>query len=203
MDPWSRFERALETETGQAQELTAVLVEVDETDQGAPGERQELRAAASAVLAGSGHLPLSIAITECERAWAEGKVGWPSLYLAQAALRLGEPQVVLDSAARVPEGYFNRRDLHWREVQLGMLTAEALVQLGDSETARDVISGLNRELRDEDAVDEFLPTPLSLAQRLIEAGPPYALLRVLLDGLDLREWFPAEFAQHWEKVLES
>ena len=114
MDPWIRFEKALHTLDDPSPELFRVLRDLDSTDLGTRAEKQELRAAATALLAKQGEVPLDAAIRECSAARKLGRPEWPCLYLSWAALRWAQPQLAIESLAGIPEGYFDDQDLHWR-----------------------------------------------------------------------------------------
>jgi len=193
MDPWVRFERALQNMEEPGPELHVVIQDLDTTDLGSEADRLELRASAKAVLAGGQDLPLAEAVKEVKRAEAAGRAGWPHLYLAMTAVRLGRPEVALDSVSRVPPGYFDDLDLRWRSIQLKAVAAEAHVLMGNEAKARSLVKTLNREFRAE-TVDEVFAPPVSLARRLIDVGPPNELLWELLDGLNADDWLGPELA---------
>lgn len=103
--------------------------------------------------------------------------------------------MAIESLARIPEGYFDGQDLHWRTVQVLAAEAEARVALGDRAEARGILMRLNREFRASiDDVDEILAPPVTLVRRLLEQETASDLLTVLVDGLDLGEWFDPDLA---------
>lgn len=188
MDPWARFEHALKSEADPSEELFLLLSELDMSRGVAPADRQELKASAMAVLAEKGAVPFQVALGECRLAWAMGRTAWPSLYLAWAALACGDANTALECVERVPRGYFDEQDLHWRTVQLHEIAAEAHLLLGQHAAAARLVETLNREYREE-SDEEFLMAPVSLVRGLLRSGPPFDLLRTLVRGLELDDWF--------------
>ena len=110
MDPWTRFDRALQTMEDPTLELHQVIRDLDSTDIGEEADRQELRACVVARLAGAHELPFDEALREVQRSEALNRAGWPNLYLTMAVMRRDRPQMALDAASRVPSGYFEALD---------------------------------------------------------------------------------------------
>lgn len=203
MDPWTRFEEALHTMDDPAAELHRVLRDLDSSDLGTQAERQELRASATALLAEGGEVPLDAAIRECAAACALGCPAWPSLYLSWAALRWSQPQLAIESLARIPPRYFDDQDLHWRTVQALAREAEARIALGERAEAGELLSQLNHEFRaSTDDYDEILAPPVTLVRRLLEQETTSELLSTLVRGLDLGEWFEPELASAVAAAIE-
>lgn len=201
MDPWMRFEQALHTLEDPSDELELVLADLHSPDLGSAADIQELRASATALLAGAGRVPFGDAIEECSRAWTLGRSGWPSLYLGRAAMSHNKPRMAIDSLDRIPERYFDDQGLHWRTVQLIELEAEARLALGDLAEAKRVILKLNNELRSETS-DDIYPPPTALVNRMLLNGPPYDLLSALVEGLELERWFSNDLAEAVHNVVQ-
>jgi hypothetical protein len=190
-DPWRRFEAAFTVGEPTVDEMKAILADLSATNMGSAADRAELSALATTWLAKLGEVTLNDASAEVARAVALGRAGWPSLYLTYAALSRDDAPLALDSIGKIPPGYFDDLDLHWRTVEVLSLKAEALTIAGSLAPAREALARINAELRDE-TEDEFLASPQDLVRRILLTSEPALLLETLVAGLDLDEWFPGD-----------
>lgn len=192
MRAWRRFESALRApREQQAEELRAVLRDLDAAPEGSDEDRIELRAASVSALARLDAASLDEAKSLALQAVQRGRSGWPNYYLAQAAGSVGAPELALEALSAIPENFFDAQDLHWRAVQCLEIDVLARLSLGDLRSARNSLLVWAREYASE-ATDEFLASPRHLVRELLHRDGGLELLGALKEVMDLPYWLPAE-----------
>jgi hypothetical protein len=195
MDAWVRLEEALATSgPPRSQLLHSVLELLGGTPPASDADKAELTAAVNSYLALSGELPLSAAIQAVEEAVSLGRPGWSNYHLAEVAVSLSEHSTAASAIAKIPDGFFQSRDLYWRRIRCLELKAIALIGLGDWVQANRLIDAIAGEYAVH-GDSEDLTAPRDLMKALLSHRPDgTAGLNAMRMSLDINEWFDPAFA---------
>ncbi|MGC3955027.1 MAG: hypothetical protein QM804_12425 [Propionicimonas sp.] len=113
------------------------------------------------------------------------------------------PEVALASLAKIPAGFFEEQELHWLAVQQLVLETEAQAALGQWKRVRELAVQLNERYAAEDRLQEFYERPWQLVRTLLADPAGRAIVPVLVDGLELAEWFDEEMIEQIQDILAS
>jgi tetratricopeptide (TPR) repeat protein len=166
-DPWWGFEEAMEVaaEGERARLLVEVLGELRSAEpatwEATPAEAAGLEGSIAAELARLGRMPFEEAAHLVARAWELAPAEWASYYLAQAAVRLGAYEEAAGALARIPDGWFESRDLLWREVHCWELAAIAHLGVGQRTEAEVAVERIVGTLAERAEPDDLAP-PMDL-----------------------------------------
>lgn len=201
-DPWDEFEDALDERPRNPEALRQIEMRLQASELGTPEERVELSACIFGVLASLGTISIVEAREKFLQSKRLGRSNWPALYFGRAAVERKEPEYALEALRSVDAPYFESLDLHWRNVEVLTLTAEALALTGDRGPLMQTLSLLNTEFRKE-SEEPFSPIPRELEDLLIGQDDAPTLLGTLLDGVKLSDWVYREDLPKISRILRN
>lgn len=200
-DLWSLYDDAVIRDRVDTKRLWK-LIELLNKSEPRSSDHEELRAVTLAALAASGQVPLTDAETQAERAASLGRTDWVGYHLAAACLQCGEPQQALSALDRISADFFRDPMLRDQHVYARFFRAQAYMEMRDWSEAAPLIRQLNGHLREE-TLDDFFPSPVHLAQSLLDADAPQGLLDEFLVGIELGEYPGGSELYERLRVMES
>ncbi len=187
----SEFERAMYEVPRNPDAFRKIERELRESDEGSAADRAELAACVFGALALLREVTLEEAREKFLEAKRAGTGNFPALHFGRAAVEQNEPAYALEALQAVDASYFEAQDLHWRNVEVLTLTAEAAVLADDRDLLIRSLLLLNAEFRKE-AKDPDSPIPRELEGLLLGQDDAPALLEILLGGLEISAWVYAD-----------
>lgn len=196
-DPWELLDEVLVTPGNDGDRiggLQKVLALSATTDIGTLADRAELASAVKSMLASLSAVDLDEARRSVADAARLSRFGWPNYHLAEAEHKLGHPEDALASLEKIPDDFFQSRDLMWRRLRCMEMEALSRIALGQWEKVEELVGEMATHYAAE-AYDELYESPRELVAALL-ANPAHGrpALRILARAIDTQLWLGAATA---------